>query len=136
MLGVGAYLYIDYSAREAARGAAAVVEFGLQRITDAMRPFTEADYVGRYDAAHASFTFRSGQQHDTTSTLTEPELPSFIRSATPAAPKLVIIYEAADFPVPADKAAFESRVRSTLESAGASVTFAATSPAQSQSLFP
>jgi len=131
VLGGGAYLYIDHSISSTGRDAAAVVVFGLERITNAMQPFIEADYAGRYNAAHASFTFRSGRQREVSTTVAEPDLSTFVRAATPAAPKLVIIYEAADFPVPADQAAFESRVRSVLETAGASVTFATTRPAQS-----
>lgn len=130
VLGVCGYLYVGYSVRSSARGVAAVFEFGLQRMTNELRPLVEADYVGRYDAVRASFTFRSSQQHQVSATVAESDLSSFVRSATSAPLKLIILYQAADFPVPTEKAAFESRIRLAVESAGASVSFGVTSPAQ------
>jgi hypothetical protein len=103
----------------------------MERISEAARPLTEADYVGRYDSAHASFIFRTASKPESPTTVPESELSAFVRTATATTPKLIIIYQASEFPVPADKAAFKARVRKVLESTGASVTFVVSSPASS-----
>jgi len=112
----------------------ALGDYGLQLIADAARRLTEADYFGVYDPAHASFIFRPTHQNISSTTVPERDLSIFIRSASPPAHKLFIVYHQGDFPAHADKSAFESRVRSEIEVSGATVTFAGENP--EKSLFP
>ena len=135
-LAVGYTIFLRYAARQSGAALKELVLFTMNRMEEVTRPLTEADAILRYDHTDSRFTLRPTAKSDQTATLTETELPDYIRRAMPPKSKLVVFYHQADFPTPPERASFESRIRASLETGGAaSVTFAVEQPSTAKSLF-
>lgn len=135
VLGIGCSIFHHYALRHAGEGIDELVQFTATRIKELTRPFVEADALLRYDHKDSRFILCPTAKPDQTATLTEAELPDYIRSAMPPQPKLVVFYRQAEFSTPTERASFESRIRASLLRGGAaSVTFAVEQPSTAKSL--
>jgi hypothetical protein len=97
-------------------------EFAAQAATQQM--LDAANFIGRYRAADASFELlRATAESKRNETIREQEFLASVRAAAPTARKVFIVYDPSVFPVQSEQQAFEHRVRSALEAAGATVNF-------------
>jgi hypothetical protein len=137
VLAVGYATYLHYALRHMGDGIHEFGDFLANRIQDVARPVAEADAVLHYDPTGSRFSFRPTANPQQTATVPEAELTNYIQRTMTPKPKLVVFYRQADFATPADRVAFESRIRTSLEAGGAaSVTFVfVEQPTTEKSLF-
>ena len=135
VLAIGYAIFLHDATHHMGDGIGALVQFTVNRVQEVARPLTEADAVLRYEPAASRFSFRQTANPEQTATVTEAELADYLQRAMKPQPKLLVFYRQADFPSPAERAAFESRIRESLQAGGAaSVTFAVEQPTTAKSL--
>jgi hypothetical protein len=139
LLALGGYflLWVQYAVRDVGSDVQQVAVAILDGVVEAAKPLLEAEVFARYDAATETFSVHTRTAPDEpTRQLSETQLSELITAASPTRPGVVILYQEADFPEPAQREEFESRVRGELEEAGASaVTFGMEGPADGKSPF-
>ena len=140
VLAVGYAIFLHFAMRQMGDhmgdGIRDLIHCMRSRAQEVARPLTEADAVLRYNPTDSRFSFRSTANPEQTTNVTEEELSGYIQREMAPQPKLVVIYRQADFPIPAERTGFESRIRTSLQAGGAaSVTFAVEQPTTANSLF-